>query len=253
MSVHLLLSVVSPYICPDNKKDKMGDLHNMEKLKVSGHASGQMTGQQLADKLKKSPDAMRKYFVRVAEKRPDIFPDTSWSLDRPLTAEQVAALSGQKQRTKKSSFNPQRQSTPPAPDKTGDGNSARNFFDNWEFDAINLIEMGLIGWGTWLLYDVSGLFLAAMCCLFIYKTQKLVKQPKMEGSSEKSLEIVWWVCFASCGLHSITFYNSIEINHGGANDPLLYVHITAAFVPALFVSVFSYKAVATTRVITLEQ
>ena len=232
----------------------MGDLHNMEKIKVSGHASGQMTGQQLADKLKKSPDAMRKYFVRVAEKRPDIFSDTSWSLDRTLTAEQVAALSGQKQRTKNKSFNPQRQPKPlpPAPEKP-EMEPGRTFLDNWEFDAINLIEMGLIGWGTWLLYDVSGLFLAAMCCLFIYKTQKLVKQPKMEGSSEKSLEIVWWVCFASCGLHSITFYNSIEINHGGATDPLLYIHIIAAFVPALFVSVFSYKAVATTRVITLEQ
>ena len=190
----------------------MGDLHNMEKIKVSGHASGQMTGQQLADKLKKSPDAMRKYFVRVAEKRPDIFSDTSWSLDRTLTAEQVAALSGQKQRTKKSSFNPQRQSTPPAPDKTGDGNSARNFSETVGvvrhfavgavLVAVVICHAALVWYDCAHLYGWAGVIGGAAVFLIVLAAVLLAADREKYSTSEAALWFVfvvdcaaWWVHF----------------------------------------------------------
>lgn len=43
---------------------------------------------------------MRKHFVRTATKYPDIFPDTSFSMSRPLSDEQVAILSGKQKPTR---------------------------------------------------------------------------------------------------------------------------------------------------------
>lgn len=70
----------------------MGGLHDMDKLKTSG----QMTGQEIVDRTKNSPDATRKKLARLAEKYPDVFPDKSWSIERLFNAEQSAMLTGKK-------------------------------------------------------------------------------------------------------------------------------------------------------------
>ena len=51
---------------------------------------------QLADSLEKSPDTMRKHFVRTAKRLPELFPDKAFSVNRPVSDEQAAILSARK-------------------------------------------------------------------------------------------------------------------------------------------------------------
>lgn len=69
----------------------MGNFPDMSKIITVG---------QLTDELKISPDRMRKRIVRLHLQNPDIFPDKSAASDRPLSIDEVKALSGKLERKK---------------------------------------------------------------------------------------------------------------------------------------------------------
>lgn len=122
-----------------------------------------------------------------------------------------------------------------------------------EFDLINGLDMALIVIGLSRLYEWPGAILAAMCCLFLVKTQRLAKRREIEAANERTIEVVFWMCFASFALHCITFWNALPIAHANSGyDGMLWVHLFAAAAPALFVSYLSYNSVIATRKIATE-
>ena len=117
---------------------------------------------------------------------------------------------------------------------------------NWKFDLINLLDIGLIFWGLWLLYGFPGLLLAIMVCLFLLEAQATAKKPDLRQSNYSTLNVVGWMCVASFFLHFITFWNATPMEFN--MDTLEGVFkVLIAGIPAAFISVLSYKSVETTN------
>ena len=124
----------------------------------------------------------------------------------------------------------------------------------WEFWVINFLEMSLIVVGLSRLYEWPGLILAAMCCLFLFKAQRLARDAKKRDAVQNALRVVLAMCVASGLLHLITFWNAIEIRTQAFNENrelatdywMLTLKIISALLPAVFVAFISFNAVSTT-------
>lgn len=171
----------------------MGELHDMEKTITAG---------QLADKLKLSPDTMRKRFVRSGLGQ-------SYSSDTPLSADQVRILSGQKAKTKRN--NPQRQ-TPPAPDNPEtkparafswpDLAQVRHFAIAAVLVAVVICHGGLIWYDCAHLYGWGGVIGGCAVFLVVLAAVLLAADRDKYSTSEAALWFVfvvdvaaWWVHF----------------------------------------------------------
>ena len=135
--------------------------------------------------------------------------------------------------------------------------------ENWELDIINFLDMGLVVIGLYLLYNIPGVVLAVMVCLFLYKAQGIAKNPKLKTANRNALSVVLGVCVASFFLHVITFWNTFPVewetvNPGRKNLEVWQLwtnaaKIAGAVIPALFVSILSYKSVETTSKVAKEE
>lgn len=137
-------------------------------------------------------------------------------------------------------------------------NTKKPFWKRLRIDLLdfnNIIEMGLVFYGLTILYEWAGAFLGLMVCLTLWKAQMTAKNPKLKDANERSIEVVKWMSIASFFLHYITFWNAwpIEIPSeaaakGNELQKVLWwtAKVSAAFIPAAFVSVLSFNSVLTT-------
>lgn len=133
----------------------------------------------------------------------------------------------------------------------------------WEFWLINFLEMTLIIIGLARLYEWPGLVLAGMCCLFLFKAQRLARMPQHAAAVNNALRVVLAMCIASGLLHIVTFWNAIKINTSkiGYVDGemeavtdwwMMILKVASAVLPAIFVAYISFNAVNTTAKIHLK-
>lgn len=126
-----------------------------------------------------------------------------------------------------------------------------------ELDVINYVEMGLISLGLWRLYGIPGAVLSVMMCLFIWKAQKIAKDPELRQSGEDSLNVVGLICFITFFLHFMTFWNATgDMNYSLDKDTqetyIFWIHIFVSLFPAMFISILSFRAVRTTHKIAVD-
>lgn len=231
------------------------------------------TPAQLSEELGVSIDAIRKRFNAIS-------PDKQFNQNQNLNGTLVPLLEHYAKRNPKareilSSIQDKSVSVPkPRPQQAPRPKvSTRNFgkpdtrkwvnTENWELDLINFLDMGLVVIGLYLLYNIPGVVLAVMVCLFLYKAQSIAKNPKLKAANRNALAVVLGVCVASFFLHVITFWNTFPVKwetvNSGKNNLEVWqlwtnaAKIAGAVIPALFVSILSYKSVETTSKVAKEE
>lgn len=120
---------------------------------------------------------------------------------------------------------------------------------------INILDILLINVGLFRLFEYPGLFLGAMATLYLIKAQQNAKRFELRNSNRNALKTILHVSLASFLLHLVTFYNAQEPIYIPIKDELNidWLRLIVAVLPAVFVSVFSYKAVEMTVTVSKEE
>lgn len=241
------------------KPGHMGAIHDMDNT----DKNRTRTIKEWAIEAGLNPDTARRVVSRNADKtlgQKSILTADEWEIWKPGKSG-TKTMPDKQETAKRVTTTPVvRKDVPPEPKPEPKPAPPKPSFE-WEFWAINFLEMTLIVIGLARLYEWPGLFLAAMCCLFIFKTLKLARKPQHSEAIKSALSVVLIMCVASGALHLVTFWNALKINTKTFNDEsevvtdywLLLLKIASAVLPAVFVAYISFNAVKTTAKIHVQK
>lgn len=120
--------------------------------------------------------------------------------------------------------------------------------------VINYLEIALVGIGLQRLFGYSGIILGIMVCLYLLTALENATNPKLRSTNNNALQVVLWLCIASFFLHVVTFYNEgTSIEEITDTNPIAYIRLAVAMIPAGLVSVLSYQAIQLTVESTQEK